>query len=237
MKVNISKRLKTVAESVSECEVVADIGCDHGFLPIYLLLTNRAKKAIAMDLRKEPVRRAGEHIASFNLSDRIQTRQSNGLEGLKRGEVDTITITGMGGMLMRDILEAGKDKLEYGNRFVFSPQSDVDAFRKYLDDNEFEITNEQIIFEAPRFYMIINATYKKGSKMNLSDLELRFGRDFNKRDSKVLQDFLNREMYNNGILCGQLSDEVKKGNLAVVPRLEYLNKEQTFRQKALDMIK
>lgn len=236
MKVNISERLRNVAEAVEKCNTVADIGCDHGFLPIYLVLTNRASRAIAMDLRKEPVRRAGEHIASFNLSDKITTRISNGLEALSRGEADTITITGMGGMLMRDILIAGNDKLMDGNKFVFSPQSDIDTFRKYLDDNGFVITKEKVIFEAPRFYFIINATLKRGEKMNLSDLELRFGKDFHLGDTKVLQDFLTKELYNNGILCGQLEDEERKGNLSVKPKLDYLKKEQEYRENALKMI-
>ena len=236
MKVNISERLRNVAEAVNKCNTVADIGCDHGFLPIYLVLTNKASKAIAMDLRKEPVRRAGEHIASFNLSDKITTRISNGLEALNKGEADTITITGMGGMLMRDILIAGKDKLVDGNEFVFSPQSDIDTFRKYLDDNGFIITKEKIIFEAPRFYFIINARLDSKDKMNLSELEIRFGRKFWEGDTKVLQDFLTKELYNNGILCGQLEDEEKKGNLGVKTKLDYLRKEQEYRESALKII-
>ena len=236
MKVNISDRLRSVAESVEKCKVVADIGCDHGFLPIYLVLTKRAEYAIAMDLRKEPVRRAGEHIASFNLSDKIITRQSNGLEQIKKGEADTFTITGMGGMLMRDILIAGFDKLNDGDKFVFSPQSDVDTFRAYLDDAGFVITAEKMIFEAPKFYFIINATLKIGERMNLSELELRFGRNFWQGETKVLQDFLNKELYNNDILCGQLKEKEQRGNLSVLPKLEILRREQKYRESALKMI-
>ena len=93
----LSKRLETVAGMVQSGGVVADVGCDHGFTSIFLVKKDLAKKAVAMDINPGPIERAREHIAQYEMEDRIETRLSDGLDGLTAGEADTILISGMGG--------------------------------------------------------------------------------------------------------------------------------------------
>ena len=105
--VRISDRLRTVAHMCEKGAVVADIGTDHGYLPIYLVQEGIAPSAIAMDLRKGPLDKAKKHICDNCLEDRIQTRLSDGLEKLSANEADIITICGMGGRLIADIVTKG----------------------------------------------------------------------------------------------------------------------------------
>ena len=103
----LSLRLQTIADMVTEGGVLADVGCDHGYLPVYLVLNKRITGAIAMDVGKGPLSRAKEHILAYGLEQYIETRLSDGLTALKPGEADTLVIAGMGGPLMEQILKKG----------------------------------------------------------------------------------------------------------------------------------
>ena len=107
--VQISRRLKTVAGLVGLDMVLADVGCDHGYIPIYLMQKRQIPKAIAMDVNEGPLLRAKEHIQEWGLEEYIETRLSDGVKALQPGEVQSIVIAGMGGPLMEKIIrEDGK---------------------------------------------------------------------------------------------------------------------------------
>ena len=100
----ISERLCTAASLVSEGNRLADVGTDHGYVPIYLLQQKRIPSAVAMDINRGPLERAKEHIRLYQLDEYIQTRLSDGVEALLPGEADTILIAGMGGGLVIHIM-------------------------------------------------------------------------------------------------------------------------------------
>ena len=102
--VQISRRLKTVAGLVGLDMVLADVGCDHGYIPIYLMQKRQIPKAIAMDVNEGPLLRAKEHIQEWGLEEYIETRLSDGVKALQPGEVQSIVIAGMGGRLILKIL-------------------------------------------------------------------------------------------------------------------------------------
>ena len=93
----LSKRLETVASFVPKGSNIADIGTDHGYVPIYLVREGQAEHAVAMDVRKGPLERARAHVEAAGLGSRIDVRLSDGLAGLKPGEADCVVIAGMGG--------------------------------------------------------------------------------------------------------------------------------------------
>ena len=99
--------MRAVASMVSQGLVLADVGTDHGYVPISLVQRKRIPKAIAMDVNKGPLERARKHIAEFQLEEFIETRLSDGVKKLKVGEVDSILIAGMGGELVVRILSDG----------------------------------------------------------------------------------------------------------------------------------
>ena len=104
----LSKRLETIASFVPEGSRIADIGTDHGYIPIHLVQEGKAKHASAMDVRKGPLLRAQSHIQEAGLIDAIEVRLSDGLLKLEKDEADCVVIAGMGGELMIPILEEGR---------------------------------------------------------------------------------------------------------------------------------
>ena len=108
----LSERLNTILSLVSQSKCVADVGCDHGFVSIELINRKIAENVIAMDIRQGPLMRAQEHIMQTRLSDKIQTRLSDGVAALKPGEADSLIIAGMGGNLVIHILENGKETVK-----------------------------------------------------------------------------------------------------------------------------
>ena len=110
--IKISERLMTVASLVSRDHVLADVGTDHGYVPIYLILQGKIKKAIAMDINRGPLERAREHISLYGMGDYIETRLSDGVEALALGEADSILIAGMGGGLVIRIEQRTEGKAD-----------------------------------------------------------------------------------------------------------------------------
>ena len=161
-RLRLSERLKLVASFVPEGSRVADIGTDHGYVPIYLAETGKIKSALAMDVRKGPLARADEHIEEYrrdagDAAISIETRLSNGLEKLHAGEADTVIIAGMGGELEISILENGKQLWGSIPHWIFSPQSDLEKFRRYLKKNGFFIEDEAMILDEGKFYTVLKA--------------------------------------------------------------------------------
>lgn len=157
--INISERLKCVADLVNKGARVADIGTDHAYLPIYLVQNEISNKVYACDVRKEPLRRAKLHIDEYGLSDKITTQLCDGLKGINKGDVDTVTICGMGGKLMKNILKAGIDKLGDNTQLVLSAQSELRDFRKYLLETGIDIKSEHMLLEDGKYYFIFDCVY------------------------------------------------------------------------------
>lgn len=157
--INISERLKCVASLVNKGARVADIGTDHAYLPIYLVQNGISNKVYACDVRKEPLRRAKLHIDEYGLSDKITTKLCDGLKGINKGDVDTVTICGMGGKLMKNILKAGIDKLGDNTQLVLSAQSELKDFRKYLLETGIDIKSEHMLLEDGKYYFIFDCVY------------------------------------------------------------------------------
>lgn len=152
MAVKLSKRLSALAELVTPGNRLADVGTDHGYIPVFLCQTEVIPSAIAMDINEGPLQRAGSHIAEYHLEDRIQTRLSDGLHKLLPGEADTILIAGMGGGLMQRILSEGGQALEGVRELILQPQSEIPGTRRFLRTHGFLIVDENMIEEDGKFY-------------------------------------------------------------------------------------
>lgn len=156
----LSKRLNSIAESISGVKTVADIGTDHGALPIALVKSGRCEKAIASDINKGPVDIAISRIGRAREAHRIEVRMGNGLRTLVPGEADLIVVAGMGGPLIRDILEASPEIAKRRDvAFILQPNTEPGTLRKWLLDNDFAITGEELVLDAGKFYEIIWSEY------------------------------------------------------------------------------
>ncbi len=154
----ISRRLSAAADLVTPGNRLADVGTDHGYLPIYLCASGITPYAIAMDLRSGPLSRAEEHVREYNLNNHVELRLSDGLEQLSAGEADTLTVMGMGGMLISNILQKYPDVTRSMKELVLGPQSEFEILRRTLQKNlHFKIDRETMIEEENKFYPLIHA--------------------------------------------------------------------------------
>lgn len=223
----LSLRMKQVAGMVEPCKTVADIGCDHGYISIYLIQQGIAAKALAMDVRKGPLSRAKQHISRNHLEDRIQCRLSDGLEQLQYGEADTILISGMGGPLMIEILKRGASKLKGTETLVLQPQSDIPSVRRYLHKIGYGIREEQMLLEDGKYYVVIKAKNKEDAPWN--NVEYQYGRCLLQQRSSVLWHFLKREEQQMNQLMKQLNvQQTEKAQ----ERVQELRRQQAWNQEA-----
>lgn len=153
----LSKRLQAVADLVTQGNRVADIGCDHAYISIYLAEHEIAPQIIAMDVNQGPIDRAKENILKYGYQELISTRKSDGLEKLEPGETDTILIGGMGGALTIDILTARPEVLNSVRELVLQPQSEIFKVRQMLGEKGFLIINENMVKEDGKYYVMMKA--------------------------------------------------------------------------------
>ncbi|MBQ8188261.1 MAG: SAM-dependent methyltransferase [Lachnospiraceae bacterium] len=153
----LSVRLQAVADMVSKGRRVADIGCDHGYVSIYLCRQRQCEKVIAMDVKKGPLERAKANIQRYGLSEYIDVRLSDGTKALHSGEVDTLLMSGMGGRLTIRILEEGFAELGHFEELVLQPQSELFMVRAFLRQQGIQIVDEQMVIDDGKFYTVIKA--------------------------------------------------------------------------------
>ena len=155
----LSPRLMGVLGLISPCHVLADIGSDHGYLPIQAVEDKHCQRAIAADINKGPVASANKNIAAAGLSSYIETRLGSGLTPILLEEIDAVAICGMGGMLIGHIILEDIEKARRAKQLILQPQHDIDALRRLLHAHGFLITQEVLVQEKARFYVILKAHY------------------------------------------------------------------------------
>ncbi len=186
----LSKRLQQVADFVSYSSV-ADIGTDHGYVPLYLWEQGRVKKALACDINRGPLERARENIRRMGAEQVVETRLGSGLCPVKPKEVETAVIAGMGGMLTIHILENSKEVVQELQELVLSPQHDVDAVRRYLHTIGFTIADEVFLKEDGKYYHVLRCVH--GIEAYETDIEYEYGRIVLEKRSPLFLEKLEQE--------------------------------------------
>lgn len=201
----LSKRLQAVADMLSKGKVVADIGTDHGYIPIHLIQSNKCEKVYAMDINKGPYEKAKLHIAGNGLSSQITTRLSDGMKALNQGEVNAIIIAGMGGGLVIKILEQDKRLWDEIDEFVLQPQSELHKVREYLQENKFKIVEENMIYEDGKYYPMLKV--EKGTDSAYTNSELMYGKLLIRERNPILSEFLEKEIQVKKSILDKLSNQ------------------------------
>lgn len=166
----ISKRLIECAKFTKGFNVLADIGCDHAYLPIFAITNNYVNFAYCYDINIGPVNKAIENITKSKLDDKISAYVADGLDKLNN-DVDVISICGMGGILMYNILKKDINKLNNVKRLILEPNCDSDYVRK-ITNFGFKIIHEVIINDKSHSYEII--VLEKGNQI-LTPLQIKYG--------------------------------------------------------------
>lgn len=167
--IKLSKRLSLIASLVDKNSVLADIGCDHALLDIYLTKNNIVKKAYACDITDGALMQAEKNIALYDAKN-IYIRKGNGFKALnEKDTIDTVVISGLGNQTIIDILSSDKEKLENVNNIIIQSNTKVSEIRKYLTCNGYLITYEKLVLDKKIIYTVIKFSkgYKKYSKKEL----------------------------------------------------------------------
>ena len=202
----LSQRLSSVASMVTAGNCLADVGTDHGYVPIYLYERNIIPRAIAMDVNKGPLERAALHIAESGMKEAIETRLSDGLTALKPGEADSVVIAGMGGPLIIRILSARPEIAESLKELILQPQSEISEVRIWLYEQGYEIVEEHMVFEDGKYYPMFKAV-KNPEAEKLTNLEYKYGKISVLGEPEVLRAYLVREIANKQNILQKLSEE------------------------------
>jgi tRNA (adenine22-N1)-methyltransferase len=213
----LSNRLEAVANNIPQGARLADIGSDHAYLPCNVVKKGIVPGAIAGEVAEGPYHSALEQVQSENLTAEISVRKGDGLDVIQPGEVDCITIAGMGGTLISNILDRGITKLDGVTRLVLQPNVGSFAVRSWLVDNGWELMKEEILKEDGKIYEILVAErgepLKPFHQRNLEE-GILFGPFLMAEKSLIFIEKWNQEKKNWKRILSQLNDAVQNEETA-----------------------
>jgi len=222
----LSERMKAITSLVTEGNSVCDVGCDHGYVSIYLVMYKKAPKAVAMDVRMGPLSLAREHIVEYGLSEKIDTRCSDGLEKLQIGETSTCIIAGMGGVLMEKILKDGEEKAKAFEELILQPQSHIGEFRAFLREEGYTIIEEDMVLEEGKYYpmmKVVPRTSKEQEDDSMQETSMDMLEIFDLYGKKLLEK-------KHPVLKSYL-EKTKRANEELLAHLETLSTEKSDAKK------
>ena len=219
-KMKIDARLQAVAALVSDGAYLADVGTDHAYLPLYLAEQGKISGAVASDIHKGPLESAEKNIREAGFSGLIQTVLTDGLQGLESYPVTDVVIAGMGGLMIRGILEKATSFKEKNVKFILQPMQHIPDLRRYLGENGFSIQKEAQATADGKFYQIIVCVYD-GTVTKQTDLALVLGQ-YNilhkKENEENFRRLCNRQM---DVLREKIKGLEKGGHSAAKERALY----------------
>lgn len=184
--IKLTPRLQCVADCVKNCNLLADIGTDHAYIPIYTVQKDIANKAIASDVVKGPLKIAADNIKSHGLEDRITPVLANGLDSAK--DADVIVIAGMGGKLICSILENNMNIAKNTDYMIIQPMTCSYELRKFLHENGFSITAEKLAREEEKIYNIM--VVKKGNEKFDDEFYYHIGKKLFENHDRLLSEYI-----------------------------------------------
>ncbi len=235
--VKLSKRLMKAAQCVEESRkltgisadtyTVADVGCDHAYLAIYIVGQGTAGRCIASDVRQGPLKAAVEHIKEAGLEEKISTVLSDGVKQIELKQVDCLCILGMGGRLTARILEDGRESIRAICAMVLSPQSEPELVRACVAELGFHIESESTVYDEGKYYTIMTVLKGRESRAYAGH-ELRLGRALLKKDVDIEEDrlcaMLDRDKKVRDGLKGRSSESALESLRTIEAQIDELEK-------------
>lgn len=199
--IKLSKRLSVIASLVPENAVIADIGCDHALLDIYLSKKNIIKKSFAIDITKGALNQADKNIKLYNAKN-IETRLSDGFEKIDvKDNVDTVIMSGLGDAKIINILKEAEEKLNKVNNIIIQSNVGVSNIRVYLTCNGYYIDNEKLVKENNIIYTVIS--FKKGYK-SYTKKEIEFGPVLLRNKDELFNELIINRINKNNYIINKL---------------------------------
>lgn len=200
----LSERMMSIVKYVPVNSIVADIGTDHGYIPIHLIENNISKLVIAADVSKGSLNKTIIGIEEMRLQERIYPRLGDGLQVIKPFEVDTVVIAGMGGLLIKDILDKDKGITNSITNFILQPNIAVKELREYLLSNGFTICDEDLVKEDGKYYEIIFA--KKGIELIREEIYYDVSPILIRKKHPLLKEYIEHKINSNQDIMEAIKD-------------------------------
>ena len=217
----INDRLKTIGDLADANSFCLDVGCDHAFLDIYLVKRGDNINAIASDIAEGPLEQAKKNIKAEKLEDKIEVRLGNGLDTYS-DEIDTVIISGMGGINMIGIFKKNLKVLKNIDTIIVSPNNYQEDVKRFLCKNGFIIDDEVMVKEKKFIYQIIKLT--KGKK-RYSKREYFFGPKYLEKKDKLFKEYFERELKSREILLGVLPKNFRWKRFITKREIKMIKKE------------
>lgn len=214
----INNRLKLVGDYVDKGSIPLDIGCDHAKLSIYLLKEKNFPFVYASDNKIGPLNQARENVNYYNLADKIELIKAEGLNSLN-DKIDTITVTGMGGLTINKMFLENKNKLTNIKTIILSPNNFIKEVRETINKLGYYLKDEELVEESNKLYHIL--VFSKGNKI-YSDKELYLGPILMTKNKEIIKKYYRNELsnINNLLLNNKISIEKKEKFIKIKKCLE-----------------
>ena len=206
----LTDRLLKIASLVTKGKKIADIGTDHGYIPVYLLNKGYIDFAILADVNKGPLENARSEVRHNNLTDKVDLRLGSGIEVLNENEVDEIIIAGMGGILISELLEAKKSVAYNLDKLILQPMQAQGELRKYLLNNGYEILDEVLVKEDFRIYEIIVAKYTSNNTIIEDEIYYEVGKKLIENKDPLLNEFIDKKIFMYNSILKKLEGKTSK---------------------------
>lgn len=228
----LTPRLRSVAELVPKGAKFADIGTDHAYLPVWLLQREIITKALACDLRRGPLDRARATAEKYSLTECMEFRLCDGLAGVAPGEVDTIAIAGMGGDTIAAILSSAPWVWRENCLLLLQPMSAQPHLRRWLQEHGYTIVRELLSREGNTIYTVFQVV--SGPMKELSPGQIWAGRQNRGEDAPLRAEYLNRLIDQTGRAVEGLRRSTRPADRARLAELEQVHQDlQTMREEWL----
>lgn len=191
----LTDRLLKIASLVTEGKKVADIGTDHGYIPVYLLNKGKVPFAVLADVNKGPLENARKEVRRNSLLGKVDLRLGSGIEVLKKGEVDEVIIAGMGGILISELLQANLEVAHSVDKLILQPMQAQDELRKYLLSNGFEIVDEVLVKEDFRIYEILTVKYTGENTSVEDEIYFEVGKKLIENKDELLKELIDKRIF------------------------------------------
>ncbi|CCL82967.1 tRNA (adenine(22)-N(1))-methyltransferase TrmK [Clostridioides difficile] len=227
----LTDRLLKIASLVSDGKKIADIGTDHGYIPVYLLKEGKVPFAVLADVNKGPLDNAHKEVIQNNLLDKVDLRLGSGIEILEIGEVEEVIIAGMGGILISELLEAKKEVAHNVEKLILQPMQAQEELRYYLLNNGYEILEEVLVREDFRIYEIIVAKYIGKNTIIEDEIYYEVGIKLLENKDSLFNDFIEKKIKTYSSIVNKLEgkngeaiDKKRKESEVAIKKLENLIK-------------
>lgn len=195
--IKLTPRLKTIADEIEDGETMADIGTDHGFLPLYLWEMGVCPHVIMADISKGSLSKAEENCRSLHPDTAFDLRLGSGIEVLDTGEVEAVVIAGMGGILMTGILGADIEKSWSFKKLVLQPRNRIGQLRWWLYNNGFCISNEKLVREGKYICEVLTVVPREiavTGDLGPDDIEYEFPHKLIDFKNELTEEYLNKKL-------------------------------------------